>query len=102
MIVPSTEKPRQSSASWVSATTNDKGAINVEVRLLGKQAEVGGEVYGGGESGQKVKATRIHIIYLQAAVVTTYSTSFLCNMCKAMFLTPYYNFASLRSSIQRV
>ena len=32
-----------------------------EGRLLGKQAEVGGEVYGGGESGRKVKAPRIQM-----------------------------------------
>ena len=62
--------PRQSLASWISATY-DEGLINVEGHLLGKQAEVGGEVYGGGESGRKVKAPRIDVLWLQATIVAT-------------------------------
>ena len=52
--VPS-EMPRQSSASWISFATYDVGEAKAEGRLLGKHAEVGGEVYWGGESGGKVK-----------------------------------------------
>ena len=66
----STEMPRQSPTSWISAATYDVAAKDEE-RLLGKQAEVGGEVYGGGESGRKVKAPRIDVLWLQATIVAT-------------------------------
>ena len=69
MIVPSTEMPYQSSAS--SDATYNVGAAKAEGRLLGKQAEVCGEVYGGGESGRKVKAPRIDVLWLQATIVAT-------------------------------
>lgn len=69
--IPSTEMPRQSSASWISAATYDVRAAKNEGRLLGKQAEVGGEVYGGGENGRKVKAPRIDVLWLQATIVAT-------------------------------